>query len=189
MIVQTRVYKRFLTRKKLSSFAWTYWGFALITTIGIGFLFTIVEILKTHDRKIIFFNLRTVNAENAKIENVANETKLNNNSPVFVFVRENVLFGSLKNIISPMPNNDVLILSKNWQEDFKTKISNFKNKNIIFPAKVYGVVFETEMPYEKNVAILQNTYDLIDGQNKNILKNSKSAISPSVVLLDPIKLN
>jgi len=185
MIVQTRVYKRFLTKKKLSSFAWTYWGFALITTIGIGFLFTIVEILKTHDRNVIFYNIRTVNTENNKIDDVKNEVSLNNNSPVFVFVKENVLFGSLKSVIAPMPNNDVLVLNKNWQDDFKLKIIDFKNRNKIFPAKAFGVIFDSELPYDKNIDLLKKTFDLISSQNKN----TKNNIHPSIVLLDPIKLN
>ena len=189
MKVQNQVYKRFLTKKKLSSYAWTYWGFALITTIGIGFLFTIVEIIKTHDRNVIFFNIRTVNSENNKFEKIKNESIFDNNSPVFVFVKDSVLFGSLKNIIAPNANNDILILNKNWQNDFNNKIINYKNKNIIFPAKVFGVIFQTELSYDKHLELLQKSFELVDGQNKNILKNKITNIHPSIVLLDPIKIN
>lgn len=190
MIVQKRVvYKRFLTKKKLSSFAWTHWGFALITTIGIGFLFTIVELIKIHDRDVVFFNLRTVNSENSKIMKISRETTLNNNSPVFVFVKDNVLFGSLKNVVAPQPNNDVILLGKNWKDDFIRKIENFKNKNKIFPAKVYGIVFEHDLSYEKNVELLKDTFELINNQNKNIMNDKNNGIYPSIVLLDPVKLH
>lgn len=183
------VYKRFLTKKKLSSFAWTHWGFALITTIGIGFLFTVVELIKIHDRNVIFFNLRTVNSENSKLMKITNEASLNNNSPIFVFLKDNVLFGSLKSVIAPLPNNDVIILSKNWKYDFIRKIEDYKNKNIIFPAKVYGVVFEHDLSYEKNVELLKDTFELINNQNKYVMKNNKNGISPSIVLIDSTKLH
>jgi hypothetical protein len=188
MIVQKRVvYKRFLTKKKLSSFAWTHWGFALITTIGIGFLFTIVELIKIHDRNVVFFNLRTVNSENSKITKIDKEASLNNNSPVFVFMNDNVLFGSLKSVIAPLPNNDVIILSKNWKIDFIKKIEDYKNKKKIFPAKVYGIVFEHDLSYEKTIELLKDTFELINNQNKNIMNDSKNGLYPSVVLLDSIK--
>ena len=188
MIVQKRVvYKRFLTKKKLSSFAWTHWGFALITTIGIGFLFTIVELIKIHDRDVVFFNLRTVNTENSKIMPIHKETSLTNNSPVFVFMKDNVLFGSLKSVIAPQPNNDVIVLSRNWKDDFIKKVETYKNKNKIFPAKVYGIVFENDLLYSKNVEILKDTFELINNQNKNIINDNKKDIFPSIVLLDSIK--
>lgn len=189
MRVKQVVYKRFLTKKKLSSFGWTHWGFALITMIGIGFLFTIIETLKLHDRNIIFFNLRTVNAENSKMMKIANDTTLDNNSPIFVFLNDNVLFGSLKSVIAPLPNNDVIILGKNWKDEYIKKISDYKNKNIIFPAKVYGVVFEQELSYEKNIQLLNDTFELINNQNKNFMKSNKTETYPSIVLLDSIKLH
>ncbi len=190
MIVQKRVvYKKFLTKKKLSSFAWTHWGFALITTIGIGFLFTIVELIKIHDRDVVFYNLRTVNSENSKIIQIPKETSLNNNSPIFVFVKDNVLFGSLKSVVAPLPNNDVILLNKNWKNDFIKKIEGYKNKNKIFPAKVYGIVFEHELSYEKNIELLKDTFELISNQNKNIMNDSKNGLYPSIVLLDSVKLH
>ena len=189
MKVQMQVYKKFLTKKKLSNFAWTHWGFALITTIGIGFLFTIIELVKLHDDKnVAFFNLRTVNTENNKQMKIENETTLNNSSPVFVFLKDNVLFGTLKSIIAPLPNNDVIILSKNWKDDFRIKIDGYKYKNNIFPAKAFGVVFEYDLSYLQNIDTLNKTFELIISENRNITKGL-SSIYPSLVLLDTIKLH
>lgn len=188
MMVRKQVYKRFLTKKKLSSFAWTHWGFALITTIGIGILFTFVEITKIYDRKVVFFNIRTLNTENTKYNNLPNQAILTNNSPVFVFVKESILFGSLKNIVAPMPNNDVLILNKNWKDDFLKKLNNYKNKDNIFPTKVFGVAFDHDFSYEKNIQILQELFELVTAQNKLFGKVLPNAAYPSVVFLDATKL-
>lgn len=186
MIVPMRVYKRFLTKKKLSSFSWTYWGFALITTIGIGFLFTIVELIKTHDRKIVFYNLRTLNTENNRIKAVANETYLSNDSPIFVFIRDNVLFGTLKSVLAPQPNNDLLILGKDWKYDFLSKIGSYKYKSKIFPSTVVGVMFDSEFSNNKTVELLQTIYEVIEQQNLNTNYSNKKN-SPSIVLLDMFK--
>ncbi len=183
MIVPMRVYKRFLTKKKLSSYSWTYWGFALITTIGIGFLFTVVELLKTHDRRVVFYNLKTLNTENNKISSVNNETYLTNDSPVFVFIRDSVLFGTLKSVKAPAPNDDLLILGKDWKAEFNSKINFYKNKNKVFPSTVVGIMFDSELSYNKVVENFQTIYELIEQQNQ---KNSysKKINSPSIVLLN-----
>lgn len=188
MIVPMRVYKKFLTKKKLSSYSWTYWGFALITTIGIGFLFTIVELLKTHDRRIVFYNLRTINTDNNRIMSEDKETYLSNDSPVFVFIRDNVLFGSMRNVIAPMPNNDVLVLGNNWESEFKNKIRSYKNWNKIFPSTAVGVLFDTEMSYNKSIERLNSVYNLIEQENKRNIIN-KNQMTPSIVLLDLYKNN
>ena len=187
MIAQRQVvYKRFLTKKKLSSFAWTHWGFALITTIGIGFLFTIIELIKINDRDVVFFNLRTVNTENKKAEKILGETNLQNNSPVFIFEKDHILFGPLRSVIAPKPYNDVMLLENNWKEEFCKKINYFDNRKILFPANVFGVIFQNDYTYEKNIEILKDTFEIINTQNKISAKGIK--IFPSVVLLDPIKL-
>lgn len=182
------VYKRFLTKKKLFSFAWTHWGFALITTIGIGFLFTIVELIKMRERNVIFFNLRTVNSENLKINKINNEAYLNNNSPVFIFMKDKVLFGSLKNIIAPLPNNDVIILSKDWKNEFKSKIGSFKNNIKIFPAKTIGISFKDDFSYEKNIEFMKDAFETINNQNNIYNVKNKIMLKPTIVLLDSIKL-
>ncbi len=188
MIVPMRVYKRFLTKKKLSSYSWTYWGFALITTIGIGFLFTVVELLKIHDRRVVFYNLRTLNTENNRIKPVNNEIYLTNDSPVFVFIRDSVLFGTLKSVKAPAPNDDLLILGKDWKSDFNSKINFYKNRNKIFPSSAVGILFDSELSYNKVVENFQNIYDLIEQQN--IKSNSaKKIFSPSIVLLNLYKSN
>ncbi|WP_186646086.1 hypothetical protein [Fluviispira vulneris] len=181
------VYKKFLTKKKLSSFGWTHWGFALIVTIGLGILFTFIELVKMHDRRVVFFNIRTVNTEYSKTEPIKNEAVLTNNSPVFVFLKDNVLFGSLKSIIAPQPNNDVLILGENWKEDFLEKISFYKNKRLIFPTKVFGIVFERSLTYEKHAEILQQAFEVITLENQILGKTPLKKSYPAIVFLDAIK--
>ncbi|APJ04917.1 hypothetical protein AXG55_13845 [Silvanigrella aquatica] len=143
-----------------------------------------------HDRPVVFFNLRTVNSENTKISKIKNETYLNNNSPVFVFEKEHILFGPLRGVVAPRPYNDVMVLDidKNWKEEFKIKIDYYDNRKILFPAKVFGVIFQNDYTYEKNVEKLMDIFDIINTQNKIIQKNKNERIFPSVVLIDPIKL-
>lgn len=181
------LFKMFLTKKKLSSFGWTHWGFALIVTIGVGMLFTFIELAKMHNRNFVFFNLRSLNTENFKTVSIKNEEILDNNSPVFVFLNDNVLFGSLKSIVAPMPDNDVLILGKNWKEDFLEKINTYKHKKTIFPSKVYGVIFERHTSYQDHIEDIETAFDLVTIENKIIGKTSEKLSYPAVVLLDAIQ--
>jgi hypothetical protein len=179
----------FLTKKKLSSFSGTHWTLVLITSIVLGFLFTIVEIVKINNKKVIFFNVRTVNTENRKDFFIEKGSKIDNNFPVFIFFKENVLFGTLRSLIAPLPQNDVLLLKKSWQKDFTKKIPTYNNKKNIFPAKTFGIVFEQELTYEDTIEIMRESSDLIAKQNIAYKSHLKNDSYPSIIILNTQNLN
>lgn len=188
----------FRTKKKLSNARHVLWIIAFVVAIGLGYLFILIEFVKMHSRNVLFYNLRTVNIpafaqreDKPKVYNYFEK-----NSPIFIIYSDGnskggdddkVIFGTMQSLVLPKLKKDSLILSKSQlKEDFRQKISTYKNLSpnnsgenaLHFPAKVVGVSFVKNLPYNEQLKIMNDIYIVI--------KEKNGGINPSIVFIDTL---
>ncbi|MES2614011.1 MAG: hypothetical protein V4591_01195 [Bdellovibrionota bacterium] len=165
-------------KKKLSNSKHIHWIIAFVASIGLGYLFILIEFVKMHDRRVLFYNLKTVN-----LNSKPNAIVYDKNSPIFVVHKDKVIFGTVQSIVLPKLEKDSLVLSKiSFQEQFKDRINKYKNVKSIFPAKVVGISFQDNLNYSEKLKMISNISILIRNENKKINHN----IIPSVVFIDTL---
>lgn len=168
-------------KKKSSKFFLIYWGTSLVVAIGLGLVFILVEIYQMNSNRFHFFNIKMANIE--LTPNELNTSNLSDNSPVFAFVDDMVLFGSVRGMTSPDENQEVLLMNiRHLNEEFRKKIISYKNAGMVFPAQSYGVMFKNQMDYEKHIQFLSECKKLIEQENKKSIMG-KNAAPPALVLL------
>lgn len=163
-----------------------HWIIALVVAIGIVYLFIMIELVKMHDRKILFYNIKTASLAQAGLakDSSINEAILDNNSPLFVVYEDKIVFGTLQSLVLPKLKKDSLILNKQQlREDFKEKVASYKNSSLAFPAYVVGISFKNKYDYSSQLVIINQIFNLIKDENKK-LKNLE--ISPSIVFVDTL---
>ncbi len=182
----------FQTRKKLSNSKYVHWIIAFVVTIGLGYLFVLIELVKIHDRRLSFYNLKTVNLEkeNSFQKDSESQVIFKKTSPTFLVTKDKIILGTLQSLVLPNLKKDSLILSKeNFLEDFEEKFPDFKNSDILFPSQVVGIAFESKDDYTKQVSLIDKIFQLVKEQN---LEKSEVALNPSVIFFEtlpsPLKL-
>lgn len=168
-------------KKKSSKSFLVYWGTSLVVAIGLGFVFILVEIYQMNSNRFQFFNIKMANIE--LVPNDINTATLSDNAPVFAFVDDMVLFGSVRGITNPGENQEVLLMNaKHLREEFRAKIVSYKNAGVVFPAQSYGVMFKNQMDYEKHIQFLSECGKLIEQENKRSIIG-RNGPPPALVLL------
>jgi hypothetical protein len=188
-ILNQPLHQLFQTKKKLSNARHVHWIIAFVVAIGLGYLFIMIEFVKTHDRRVLFYNLKTT----VLSPETDHSAVFNNKSPVFIVYADKIVFGTVDSLVLPKLKKDSLILSKeNFQEDFNKKIDQYKRAKDIFPAKVVGVLFSEPTGVAHSSSRREPTGDAagsieLINQILLLIKNKNAQDSnPSVVLLDTL---
>ncbi len=183
-ILAPTIFQSFRTKKKLSNSRQVHWIIAFIIIIVLGYLFIMIEFLKMHNRKVMFYNLKTVNIEKKNFfSDKINANIFTNNSPVFIIYKDKTIMGATQNLVLPQPFNDVLILdNNNLLNDFKKKINSYKNVKFIFPAKTIGISFEKNKSYTQQIKIMSQLDAIVKFENRRV--SGEEIVNPSIILLD-----
>ena len=90
-----------------------------------------------------------------------------------MFLLEICIIWNFKSVKAPALMMIFLILGKDWKAEFNSKINYYKNKTKFFPSTVVGIMFDTELSYNKVVENFQTIYELIEQQTKRIVIRKK----------------
>lgn len=163
-------------KKRLYNFYFIGWLSIIITLIICIYLWVLLEIKGTQSYHSLFFNIKLGNMVNK--DDISNEQ-----SPVFVFYRDRVIFGALKNIYLPAPNKDVLVFNyANLKDDFYKSIQDFKYRIKLFPAKNIGIILDKTTNNDDAMVKIEEVFNLIHDYNKSISKVTCKI--PSLFFLD-----
>ncbi len=188
-ILDQRPLQAFQTKKKLSNAKSIHWIVSFLVVIGMGYLFILVEFFKMHDRKMLFYNLKTVNLlkqNSISLKNI-NEKEFNNNSPVFIIYKDKIIFGTLSSVLLPKLKKDNLVFDKNnFIQKFKEEIKKYKNKDLVFPANNIGIAFSYTEDYSSDVILSSKIFSIMKDENKKYLSNKNFSMNPSVIFIDSL---
>jgi hypothetical protein len=162
----------FQMKRKLSNARQIHWIIAFFVLIGIGFSFIFAEFVKMYDRKVLYYNFKTVHLPSRKkkiaaatpnievvvkkkgkkyhvllpVNYIENISVMDNHSAAFFVYEDKIVFGTVESLLLPKLEKDSLVLDiKSYIQEFKEKSPRYKNFSEIFPSQTIGIAFDPRL--------------------------------------------
>lgn len=170
----------FQTKKRLFNAPTVHWMMACVVFISIGYLFILTEIVKMHDRHVVFFRVHTgsLPQSTGSSAEAAGVVRLQARTPVFVVSQKTVVLGAVQDLVLPKIKENLALWQKDaFEQSCKEWVSYDSRSAALFPAEAIAVAFDDQASREAPFGALQRIMDCVQSR-----PGTKTA--PTLVFVD-----